>query len=337
MNINERLKLVKRGCEEIITEGELKKVLEEKEHPVSYVGYSTTGKIHIGYLIPLLKVGDFLKAGFKFKLLIADLHAHLDDQKSPWELLDARSVYYQEMITAVFKAMKIDTTNLIFVRGRDFQTNSEYILDVLRMSALTTLSRTKRAASEVVRFGKEPKMGGFFYPLMQIADCPALDVDVTLGGLDQRGIYMMGRELLPEIGHNKLPAVFTPLLPGLTGSKMSASEEKSKIDLLDSSKDIEKKVNSAFCKEGEVKDNGVLVFVEHFIFPYFGKLQIERNKKFGGNKNYHEFSDLKKDFVMKGLHPMDLKRAVSRELVGFLEIVRKKFGNRDDLLKKAYP
>jgi len=32
-------------------------------------------------------IGDFLKAGFKFKLLIANLHAHLDDQKSPWELL----------------------------------------------------------------------------------------------------------------------------------------------------------------------------------------------------------------------------------------------------------
>jgi tyrosyl-tRNA synthetase len=269
--------------------------------------------------------------------LIANLHAHLDDQKSPWSLLEARSDYYQEMIHAVLSSFGVDTGKLQFVRGSDFQTTKDYVLDVLRMSALTTLNRTKRAASEVVRFGKEPKMGGFFYPLMQIADCQAMEIDVTLGGIDQRGIYMLGRELLPQLGHEKSSCVFTPLLPGLTGSKMSASDPKSKIDLLDSKKDVEKKVNSAYCKEGEVKDNGVLAFCEYFIFPFKGKLKVERSEKFGGNVGYKGYKELERDFVKKKLHPMDLKQSVAKEINGVLEPIRKRFEKEKKLMREAYP
>ncbi len=337
MRMDERFDTIKKNTQEILTEGELKKLLEEKNHPTAYWGTAPTGKVHIGYFIPILKIADFLKAGFKFKILIADLHAHLDNQKSPWELLDARTVYYQEMISAMFSSLDVDYSQLIFIRGRDFQTNSDYVLDVLRMSTLTTLARTRRAAAEVVRFGKEPKMGGFIYPLMQSEDIPALEADVAFSGEDQRQIYMLSRELLPQINHKKPICVFTPMLPGLTGSKMSASDEKSKIELLDSSKDVEKKVNSAYCKEGEIKDNGVLSFVEYFIFPYKNKLKIERASKYGGDKTYTNFNELKKDFVAKKLHPMDLKQSVSKELNEILEPIRKKFEKKKDLLKEAYP
>ena len=335
MDIKDKFQLIKRGTEEITTEDELKKVLKKKS-PIAYIGYAPTGRLHVGHLIPLLKVSEFLKAGFKFKFLIANLHAHLDDQKSPWSLLDARSVYYQELINEILKGLGADTVKLNFHRGSDFQTADSYVLDILRMSSLATLNRTKRAASEVVRFGNEPKMGGFFYPFMQIEDCVALEVDVALGGIDQRGIYMLGRELLPELGHPKPACVFTPLLPGLTGNKMSSSDEKSKIDLLDDKKIIEKKVNSANCVAGEL-DNGVIAFVEHFIFPFKCEFKIERPEKFGGDKIYDNFNSLKKDFVSKKLHPADLKNAVARELNSLLEPVRKKFEKKSKLLKEAYP
>ena len=132
MNLKERFNLVVRNTQEVITESELRILLEEKKSPSAYWGTAPTGRVHIGYLIPVLKISDFLKAGFKFKILIADLHAHLDDQKTPWSLLDARSIYYQEIITALFEALDVDYSKLLFVRGKDFQTNSEYIIDVLR-------------------------------------------------------------------------------------------------------------------------------------------------------------------------------------------------------------
>ncbi len=336
MNLKERFDLVVRNTQEIITENELRKLLDEKKHPVAYVGYAPTNKMHVGHLIPLLKIGDFLKAGFKFKFLIANLHAHLDDRKSPWHLLDARSIYYEEMVKAVLETLKIDTSGLQFVKGSDFQLSSEYIADVLRMSTELTSKRALHSASEVCRI-ENPKVSTLIYPIMQALDEQYLDVDLQYGGSDQRKILMMAREYLPKLGYKPRVEVMTSLLPGLTGGKMSASDLKSKIDLLDSEKEIERKVNNAYCKEGEVKDNGILAFVEYFLFPYKGRLKIERAEKFGGDINYSSFNELKKDFVAKKLHPADLKRAVSREINNVLEPVRKKFEKKEKLLKEAYP
>lgn len=60
-------------------------------------------------------------------------------------------------------------------------------------------------------------------------------------------------------------------VPGLTGDKMSSSVEDSKIDLLDSPSALKKKLKKAFCEPGNVKDNGVLSFCQHVLFPLRGK------------------------------------------------------------------
>lgn len=63
---------------------------------------------------------------------------------------------------------------------------------------------------------------------------------------------------------------FLPV-PGLTGGKMSSSEEDSKIDLLDEPAAVKKKLKKAFCEPGNITDNGVLSFVKHVIFPLSGQ------------------------------------------------------------------
>ena len=55
-------------------------------------------------------------------------------------------------------------------------------------------------------------------------------------------------------------------MPGLAGAKMSSSDETSKIDLLDSSAQVKKKLKMAFCEPGNISDNGVLSFVKHVLF-----------------------------------------------------------------------
>ena len=47
---------------------------------------------------------------------------------------------------------------------------------------------------------------------------------------------------------------------------MSASDPKSKIDLLDEEQMIKEKINSAYCIAGEVEDNGILAFTKYNIF-----------------------------------------------------------------------
>ena len=63
------------------------------------------------------------------------------------------------------------------------------------------------------------------------------------------------------------PLYQIPIVPGLTGAKMSSSEEDSKIDLLDSVAAVKKKLKKAFCEPGNVADNGILAFCKFVIFP----------------------------------------------------------------------
>jgi tyrosyl-tRNA synthetase len=58
-----------------------------------------------------------------------------------------------------------------------------------------------------------------------------------------------------------------PMVPGLTGQKMSSSEAASKIDLLDPPNVLEKKIKSAFCEPGNLENNGVLSFIKMVLFP----------------------------------------------------------------------
>jgi len=336
----DKLELIKRNTEEIVAEDELKELLNKKKSPVVYWGTAPTGKIHIGYYIPMMKIRAFLKAGFKVKILIADLHAYLDDQKTLWNQLDIRSEYYKLAVKAMIDSLGVDSSRVEFVKGSDFQLDNEYVLNVLRMCGDVSLNRAKRAAAEVVRFTEEPKVGGFIYPLMQIADVVALKADVTYSGIDQRKIYMLGRELLPKLGYKKPLCVFTPMLPGLTGEKMSSSQESSKIELLDNKEEVSRKVRDAYCVAGELNENGVMMFLKYVIMPLKGDNKkmflIERDNKFGGGLSYNNYNDLEKDFLSKKLHPLDLKLALAKEISLLLDVVRKKLKTKLDLVKKAY-
>ena len=340
MDIENRFHLIKRNTQEIITEQELKHLLQEKKYPRGYIGLATTGKVHSGYFIPMIKVGDFLKADFKFTILLADIHAHLDDQKAPFELLDQRVKYYKEIISAMINALGIDTRNLEFKRGSDFELEKNYTLDMYRLAALNTFERTKRAAAGVVRFGENPKLSGFIYPILQTLDEQYMDMDVQYGGIDQRKILTFARENLPKIGYKARVEVMTPMLPGLQGAKMSASEEKSKIDLLDSADAVRSKIQSAHCPIA-VEDNGVLAFLKYVIMAHKKdnnqELAVERTEKFGGNVAYDSYEKLEKDYLSKKLHPMDLKNAVSEEVNKLLEPIRQKMKGKEDLVKKAFP
>ena len=340
MDVKEGFNLIKRNTQEIITEQELKHLLEQKKHPKGYIGLATTGKIHIGYFIPIIKVGDFLNAGFKFTILLADIHAHLDDQKAPFELLDYRVKYYKEVISAMISALGIDTKNLEFKRGSDFQLDKNYTLDMYRLAALNTFDRCKRAAAGVVRFGENPKLSGFIYPILQALDEQYMDMDVQYGGIDQRKILAFARENLPKLGYKARVEVMTPMLPGLQGAKMSASEEKTKIDLLDSVDLVRNKINSAHCPIA-VEDNGVLAFLRYVIFvnkkDKNEELTIKRAEKFGGSITYDSYEGLEKDYLNKKLHPMDLKNTVAEEVNNLLEPIRRKIKDQESLIEKAFP
>merc|ERR1712002_317244 len=114
------------------------------------------------------------------------------------------------------------------------------------------------AGAEVVKQVSHPLLSGLLYPGLQALDEQYLGCDAQFGGVDQRKIFTYAEKYLPNLGYAKRAHLMNPMVPGLTGAKMSSSEEDSKIDLLDSASSVKKKLKKAFCEPGNITDNGVL-------------------------------------------------------------------------------
>jgi tyrosyl-tRNA synthetase len=324
MEIEKKLELIKRNLQEILGEKDLNDLLKSKKELSVYWGTMPTGSISIAYFFPMLKIADFLKAGLRVKILIADLHAALAGVS--WGILEKRYEYYKRAVIDILKAINVDITKLEFVMGSEFQLAPEYFHDLLRLSTITTSNEAKHSASEVVKMGDNPKLAGFIYPLMQALDEEYLKVDAQFGGMDQRKIMVYAREYLPKIGYKTRIELINPLIRGLVGEKMSSSIEASKIDLLDDEEKVKRKINNAECVSGNV-DNGVMALLRYFVFVIKKdkneKFRIERDKKFGGDIEYKNYEEVEKDFIKKKIHPLDLKNSVAREINLMLEKIRK--------------
>lgn len=124
--------------------------------------------------------------------------------------------------------------------------------------------------------------------------------------------------------------------------KMSSSNNDSKIDLLDTSKNIKTKINKTYCLSGDINDNCLIVILEKIIFPILNlkglSFIINRNESFGGKITYDNIDAIKNDFVNHVLHPGDVKLGIIDSLNIILEPIRQAFLTKDmiALMKDAY-
>jgi tyrosyl-tRNA synthetase len=292
-----------------------------------------TGSISIAYFFPMMKVADFLKAGIKVKILLADIHAALDS--TPWEELEKRTAYYKKAIVTILQTIGVSVNNLEFVLGSEFQLTKEFSYDLLKLSSYSSVHDAQKSASEVVKQIENPKISGLIYPLMQALDEEYLKVDMQFGGMDQRKIMVFARENLPKLGYKPRVEIMNPIIRGLVGEKMSSSDKSTKIDLMDDEETVKKRINGAECVEGN-PNNGLLALAKYLIFSFKKEFVINRPAKFGGDLKYSDYEGLEKDFVSKKLHPMDLKSGVARELNDLLKKFRSSKELRE-LHKNAYP
>ena len=332
--VEERLDLITRNLQEVIGEDELKGLLKSKKEISVYWGTMPTGGISIAYFFPMLKIADFLKAGLRVKILLADLHAALDSV--PWDLVEKRYNYYEKAIVTILKTIGVDTKKLEFVKGSDFQLTPEYMNDVLKLSVLSSVNDATRAASEAVKTAKvgNVKVSGLIYPLMQALDEEYLKVNIQFAGVDQRKIQVFAREFLPKIGYKQRIELMSPMIRGLVGKQMSSSIEATKIDLLDDEKKVIVKIKNAECAAGN-SDNGIMALLQYLIFGVKNNFIVERDEKYGGNLVYESYEKVETDFKSKKLHPLDLKNAVAKEINVLLENFRKD-KKLKELHKKAY-
>ncbi|KAF6010812.1 Tyrosine--tRNA ligase cytoplasmic [Brettanomyces bruxellensis] len=325
----EKYTLITKGLQEVLNGQIIKKVLEEEKRPLKiYWGTAPTGKPHCGYFVPMIKLAHFLKAGCEVKVLLADLHAFLDNMKAPLDVVNYRAKYYEFIVKAILRSIGVPIEKLTFVVGSSYQLSRDYTLDLFKLANIVSQNDAKRAGADVVKQVANPLLSGLIYPLMQVLDEQYLDVDAEFGGVDQRKIFVLSEENIEALGYKKRAHMMNPMVPGLgQGGKMSSSDPNSKIDIIEKPKKVKKKINSAFCAPGNVEENGLLSFVQFVLGPVYelkhgtGTFQffIDRPEKYGGPITYNSFEDLKTAFKEEKLSPVDLKAGVAAGINQLLE------------------
>lgn len=226
MDINEKLKFIEEVGEEIITEDDLKKLLQEKKQIIAYDGFEPSGtSIHIAQgLLRAININKMTKAGVKFKMLIADWHAWANN-KMGGNLEHIQKV--GKYLIEVWKACDMDLKNVEFVWANDLVKDDNYWKMVMQISRSSTVKRITRCSQIMGRKEDEALQASqILYPCMQAADIFYLKADICQLGMDQRKVNMLARELGPKLGLRKPVIVSHHMLMGLGEPEKVESETK---------------------------------------------------------------------------------------------------------------
>lgn len=356
MDVEKSIGLIKRNTEEVLTEVDLRHLLEIGVPLKHYIGFEISGKIHLGGgIVCMSKVKDFMDAGVDCSIFLADWHSWIND-KLGGDIETIKKVaagYFKEGMKASLKCVGADPEEVGFVLATElYHNNDEFWQTVIDVAKHTTLARVQRSITILGRKeGESVDFAKMIYPVMQVADIFSQGVNLAHSGIDQRKAQVIAREVALKLKHplshkseNYKPiAVHHNLLLGLqqppvwpvpkerlkemmSEMKMSKSIPNSAVFITDSPEEIRKKLGSAFCPAKITEYNPVLDYAKNLVFrEEKSELLVERPQKFGGNTTYSSYAELERDFIEGRLHPLDLKKAVAESIVELLKPARKHF------------
>jgi tyrosyl-tRNA synthetase len=363
MTTDEKLKLITRNLEEILTEEDLNKLIDSGTPLKHYIGFEISGKFHIGYLLVLNKVKDLQEAGAETVIWLADVHSAIND-KLGGDLEIIKKIgkgYFTDGVKAIFESLGGDPDKLIFkVTSESYAENPDFWLTFLEMGKATSLARTMRSITIMGREQSDDSVdtAKLMYPILQAADIFLLGANIAHAGIDQRKVHVIARDNAMQIktyalrnakGEQIKPvAIHHPILLGLQfdestqegeidetamRTKMSKSKSESGVLIHDTPDEIKRKISKAYAPEGQIENNPILNWSRYLVFYEDNvTLTVTRDEKWGGNMTFNSYEELESSYASKELHPMDLKNALADWLIKKLEPARKYF---EDPKRKA--
>jgi len=325
VDLDERVLRVVRDTAEVVTEPEVRDLFATHERPRAYIGFEPSGALTVAHLITARKILDLAEAGCDVTVFLADWHAWINDKLGgDLARIEASGRYMQ----AAFTALGAGPSRVRFRWAHELTGSSDYWARVVRVAKATSLARTRRAMSIMGRGEEEGNVdtSWLFYPAMQGADIFELPVDLAYGGMDQRRAHVLAREVAHHYGWPVPVAVHTPLLSSLKGGgrmnpaeglvegKMSKSDPSSGIPIPTHRAEIAERIGAAFCPAKEVDGNPVVEIVRYIVFPWEGRLAVDRAEKHGGPLAFATAEEFLDAWVQGGLHPQDLKASVVASL-----------------------
>ncbi|MFL2710540.1 MAG: tyrosine--tRNA ligase [SAR86 cluster bacterium] len=293
--MNDALRLIKRGSDEILTESELKKKLDSGKKLIVKAGFDPTApNLHLGHTVLLNKLRHFQDLGHKVVFLIGDFTGRIGDPSGinkTRPILDSKNLIenaktYEKQ---VFKILKKELTEVRF--------NSEWC-DNLGADGLIKLASKYNVARMLERddfnkrfsSNKTIAIHEFLYPLVQGYDSVALKADIECGGTDQKFNLLVGRELQRDYDQEPQVVITVPILEGLDGTKKMSKS-------LDNYIAIDEEPNEMFGKIMSISDE--------LMWRWFELLSFIPEENISELKNEME----------GGKNPRDIKFILAEELV----------------------
>ncbi|MDP9237303.1 MAG: tyrosine--tRNA ligase [Chloroflexota bacterium] len=347
---------ITRNLDEVLTREDLDRLIATGTPLRHYIGFEISGLIHLGSVLCMAKVKDFVDAGVHCTIFLADWHTWINDKLGgdPEPIRRVAGGYFQEGLKAAFRSVGGAPAQLHFVLGSDvYHHNDRYWSTLIDVSKNTTLARMQRSITILGRKeGESVDFAKLIYPPMQVADIFTLGVNIAHAGIDQRKAHVIARDvasklkvtpLLDATGAQIKPVcVHHPLLLGLkkppvwpppeadltdfwASMKMSKSDRNSALFVHDAPDEIRTKVRKAFCPPDSVAFNPMLDWVRKLAFPRDGEFRIARTPDHGGDLRFTSPEEVDEAFLSAALHPADLKNGVAEWLVEVLEPARRTF------------
>jgi len=298
-NLDEQLKMIKKGVEEIIPQDELIKKIEKsiktgKPLRIKY-GIDPTGyDVHIGHLVPIRKMREFQDLGHTGVIIIGDYTAQIgdptgrDESRPPLtqEQVKKNSEKYMEQLFTVLDREKTE------IRYQSEWFGNLGLMDVIKLLSKFTLAQFMAHDTFRKRWesGNPLFMHEIMYPLLQGYDSVAIEADIELGATEQKFNILSGRDMQKFYNMDQQVAILSPILLGTCGTRKMGKSFNNYIAVFDTPSDKYGKVMS-------IPDNLILNY-----FNYATKVDPDEINKI-------------KDDIDSGANPKYIKQRLAREIV----------------------
>jgi tyrosyl-tRNA synthetase len=211
-----------------------------------YLGVDpTASSLHIGHLVPVLKLRQFQDYGHHVVFLIGDYTGLIGD---PSGRAQARKQMDADTLKKLSEGYEEQVFKILDPEKTEVRRNSEWLTtlgfaDVIRLAAQFPLKQivARRDFQQRMERGESLRFHEALYALMQGYDAYALECDVQVGGYDQYFNLLAGRVIQEHFGQKPHVMITVPLIPGTDGRKMSKSYGNA-INVTDSPRDMYGKV-----------------------------------------------------------------------------------------------
>jgi tyrosyl-tRNA synthetase len=252
-DLDEQLRILRRGVEQIVPEDEFRKKLERSlraNRPlrVKY-GIDPTGiDVHLGHTVPLRKLRQFQDLGHTAIIIIGNYTALVGDPSGRDE---TRAKLNEAQVEANARDYLEQVGRIIDLDRAEVHHNGDWfskwsflkVLDLMRHMTLGQMSAredfAKRIAAE-----KPVYLHECLYPLMQGWDSVEIRADVELGGTEQLFSLLVARDLQQSQGQEPQVALTMPILVGTDGVRRMGKSLGNYIGVAESSENQFGKVMS---------------------------------------------------------------------------------------------